>query len=189
MSSLNTLILNRGNWHRLPSVSVVAEKQLLILRAKKKKKNWHHLPCASRSRRSFCFSSPPSLLAPPCHSALLSFLLIYQTSSFPCCHIWYRWLGSIEWPVSLHSAASVWQGAWWLVKGPWLSQHMDTDISQRSSHAHFPPGQRREMKNLELTQSRATGYESQEWREERRRRRGNGEDEDRFRRRKRKRRR
>ena len=77
--------------------------------------NISHVPSLSEEEDP----SPP-LLAPPCHSALLSFLLIYQTSSFPCCHIWYRWLGSMEWPVSPHSAASVWQGAWWFVKGPRL---------------------------------------------------------------------
>lgn len=101
-----------------------------------------------------------------CHSALLSFLLIYQTSSFPCCHIWYRWLGSMEWPVSLHLAASVWQQDRWLVKGPRLSQHTDTDISQRGSRACFPPSLKKEMRNLKLTQSPATGYESQGWMEE-----------------------
>ena len=109
-------------------------------------------PCALRSRRSLSLSCFHFL--PPCHRALPSFLLIYQTSSFPCCHIWYRWLGSMERPVTLHLAASMWQRVWWLVKAPRLSQHTDTDISQRGIAVRSsPPSQRREMKNLELTQS------------------------------------
>ena len=109
-------------------------------------------PCALRSRRSLSLSCLHFL--PPCHRALPSFLLIYQTSSFPCCHIWYRWLGSMERPVTLHLAASMWQRVWWLVKAPRLSQHTDTDISQRGIAVRSsPPSQRREMKNLELTQS------------------------------------
>lgn len=109
-------------------------------------------PRALRSRGSLSLSCFHFL--PPCHRALLSFLLIYQTSSFPCCHIWYRWLGSMERPVTLHLPASMRQRVWWLVKAPRLSQHTDTDISQRGiAMRSSPPSQRREMKNLELTQS------------------------------------
>lgn len=109
-------------------------------------------PRALRSRGSLSLSCFHFL--PPCHRALLSFLLIYQTSSFPCCHIWYRLLGSMERPVTLHLPASMRQRVWWLVKAPRLSQHTDTDISQRGiAMRSSPPSQRREMKNLELTQS------------------------------------
>lgn len=120
--------------------AVVRESLLSLLRQKKKLTRPIMLPHFKKSRISVCSCSFSSLCASSsCHTALLSFLLIYQTSSSPCCHIWYRWLGSMEWPVSLHLASSEWQQARWLVKGPRLSPaHGHRLISQRGSHASLP---------------------------------------------------